>query len=555
MGGILGINELKEQIKSLNDKISKDNDNYEREIKAIKDQYQNDFEKKIKDAILKKEESKSKDEEQNRIDAQKNFESKKEELINNLINQFESEFKVNENNFCKNEIEQIDVGKIDELLNNLTACEDLDSKIKNIIINYTQTYSEENSEKIINHINILLIGSSGVGKTTLINALLNKELPTSNSDPCTKGEPIYYESVGDNNFLRLADSQGIQKSSHGIEAVIDSTKKFVLNQLKTNDPDKFVHCIWYCLNGPRFEDAEILYIKSLANLYGNSKLPVIVVYTRAIEDDLIQGIKDKINKLHLNLGFIDVIAKELKCCGMTLQTKNLDNLKQLSIDKAADAIRSSCYTFLKKKISDYVKNNLQKQKDKIKEHIKKTIHEKIEILTCGNELLNTINIIAEVIMDIIKIYISEENTGAAFTSQGSNYVSEFLVYIFQETMKSFTDALLNIINEKSTNYSQQLISLVLKISKQYNVNIYDDNLEENFKKRLQKDLLDRIEMTAQLFCMKNTAKFITKILNEKIESFIENKYRKNLESEDIDIAFLGEAMKKFVDFDKKLTPQ
>ena len=53
-------------------------------------------------------------------------------------------------------------------------------------------------------------------------------------------------------------------------------------------------------------------------------------------------------------------------------------------------------------------------------------------------------------MDIIKIYISEENTGAAFTSQGSNYVTEFLVYIFQETMKSFKGALLNIINEKST---------------------------------------------------------------------------------------------------------
>ena len=378
-------------------------------------------------------------------------------------------------------------------------------------------------------------------------------LPTSNCEPCTKGEPEYKESSGDNNFLRLADSEGIDKEK-GIDSVIQSTKNFVLKQLNNNEPDKFVHCIWYCINGPRFEDVEINNIIKISNLYGNSRLPVIVVYTQALQNEHVKGIKEKINKLHLNLGFIDIVAKNIEVGPFNIPPTNLDNLKQLSIDKAADAIRSSCYTFLQKNISDYVKDNLQNQKNKIRDHISSKIKEKIDELTCGIDISYIINIIAEIILEIIKIYTSEENTGAPMTPQGSALVTEFLDNIFKETMNSLKKNLPNFIKEKVEYFTKDLISLILRISKQYSVNLYQNNFEEDLKTQLKEGVFDRIKIKYESYCLKNTAKFITKIVNEKMGTFIENKYRKILESEDIEMAFIGEAMKKFVEFDKKITP-
>lgn len=48
-------------------------------------------------------------------------------------------------------------------------------------------------------------------------------------------------------FLRLVDSRGIEKDSYGVVQVVNSTVNFINNQLKTKDPDKFIYCIWYCL--------------------------------------------------------------------------------------------------------------------------------------------------------------------------------------------------------------------------------------------------------------------------------------------------------------------
>ena len=172
MGGLLGINELKEQIKNLENKITKDNEKYQKDIQTLKEKYEKEAKDKIKTEV-NPELNEIKVEQQNLKNAENEFKTEKQKLIDNLINKIETEIKTDENNFFKNEIEKLDFGKIDNLLNNLETCEDLDSKINNIIRNYTQTYSEQNNEKTINHLNILLIGNSGAGKTTLINTLLN----------------------------------------------------------------------------------------------------------------------------------------------------------------------------------------------------------------------------------------------------------------------------------------------------------------------------------------------------------------------------------------------
>ena len=75
------------------------------------------------------------------------------------------------------------------------------------------------------------------------------------------------------------------------------------------DPDKFIHCIWYCIDGnsSRVEKEEEDAIKELKDIYENKKLPVIFVLTKSYDEQgkLIQYL----NSLGIN-NIVPVLAKK-----------------------------------------------------------------------------------------------------------------------------------------------------------------------------------------------------------------------------------------------------
>ena len=68
------------------------------------------------------------------------------------------------------------------------------------------------------------------------------------AEPSAMGKPKYFDSIKI-NFLKLGYSKGIEKESYDIESVIKDIKNFIEAQLLTKNPERYIHCIWYCIPG------------------------------------------------------------------------------------------------------------------------------------------------------------------------------------------------------------------------------------------------------------------------------------------------------------------
>jgi len=185
--------------------------------------------------------------------------------------------------------------------------------------NYKQFVEEtfnrvKKENKDLKKVNFLVVGKSGVGKSTLINTVFGEEMVhTGVGKPVTNQISL----IEQNDFpVRIYDTVGFEigSLSFDIKGVVKKLKRNPVQQLikkvqATESQEDDIHVVWYVISGSgsRIEEAEISFIKWIVE----QKIPVILVLTKSYDLTEAKLLKKQIEKIVFDAkGIILVLAKE-----------------------------------------------------------------------------------------------------------------------------------------------------------------------------------------------------------------------------------------------------
>lgn len=189
--------------------------------------------------------------------------------------------------------------------------------------------------------NIMVAGITGVGKSTLLNAVFGSEVAATG-----KGRPVTeqideYQST--DIPIHIWDTVGLELDSEKTKKSINAIRKTIARKAESKDQFDRIHAIWYCINSSshRYQGAELDFIKNLYSI----GVPFIIVLTQCTaEPDEINAFEEQIREINTSMGMSDievvqVCAQDFKMRGVTIEAFGLDVLVDTTLKRLPDFIK------------------------------------------------------------------------------------------------------------------------------------------------------------------------------------------------------------------------
>ena len=538
--------------KQIQDKCKKQKDQID-ELEKTNEELKRRYEERLKEEQAKREKKEKEERE---------FQNKKmvalEDMNNSLkkmqekeIGLAEKEFNELSRNWCVDEIKEIDLEKIiKNCYDDLIKSENIENLIKENVKQLIKVLIKENE---IKHLNLQVIGKTGVGKSTLLNAIFREKLAEEKKgQPCTMETKCYESKKYD--FIRIYDTRGIEISEDfNIDTVFNETLKEIKKKCEENEPDDLIHCLLYCFTGTRFERDEAKILVKLRKTYEGKKLPIILVLTQDMgeenddddddEDNKKNGdgnkeLIDSINKIieekcgetlsdrPQDITLVKVLAKKKKIQGFTVKPKGLDILIKKCLEKGEYSSKFACLSAIKisaeKKVNeDYkkIKKDILVEKDRF-----------FDILFEKKLFEN----IFEDIIEKIFITFSLMSHRELVTREAFDYIKKVNEKIIKLVLEK-EDRIFRVFIEKKSNYiANILMNEQTFVEKKYDFgfgsNIKDSN---EFSYIITRELKEKLEKTSKINAIKNAAQIISLNIIDSFMNYFIVAYLKEIKSDEI----------------------
>lgn len=453
---------------------------------------------------------------------------------NFVLKECEEEFNRIKDIFCVKDINNMDISdEIEDLFLNLYKNEKIKDILLKGILNKIKSFNFNNQIKCYN---IQIIGNTGVGKSTLINVLLREKVAKTTIGSVGTLETKEYTSKRF-PFIKFIDTRGTElDSANDIIKVKDNTLRYIEEKLSEKDPNKTIHCLFYCITGNRFEGIVEQVLLELRKKYKQGNLPIIIVYTQNndielfkqmeiyIKESLKKNADTEISDKEEDINLVGVLAEKKNNIinGETLKpTKpfGLDKLLTFLKIKAKRAFQIATINMIKKYCLDNAVLLLENASNELLKSMNNFLSKENDINT----------ILYNILKNIFKKYIPKKDFNLSTISEES----------IKETLKILTEKI-NEVQKKNldTFTSEASEKIGTQIDKtQYNVicqntGVALNNLKEygQHKKEGKDELMKKLEAKSKFYATKNFAKKLYEksalkfkmLLKDNIISIIEN---------------------------------
>jgi uncharacterized protein (DUF697 family)/predicted GTPase len=190
------------------------------------------------------------------------------------------------------------------------------------------------AEKELGHVNVLIVGRSGVGKSTLINSMFQGNFAaTGQGRPVTDAtREIRKPGVP----LSIFDTRGFELAA--FPEIMEDLRKFIDDRRNETDVKRHIHIAWLCImeDSRRVELVETAFAKMLSDF----PIPVVIVITKAQRDG---GFKAEVQRLIPQAANVIRVRaiKDVDDDGHVKEPMNLKDLVNLTVNLLPEGQKSA----------------------------------------------------------------------------------------------------------------------------------------------------------------------------------------------------------------------
>lgn len=262
-------------------------------------------------------------------------------------------------------------------------------ELKYHLLNFLQEIQEiliGDQNKIIPK--VLVLGRTGVGKSSFINYFLGSEMANSGvGQPMTQEMFTSYEYRNSDNFeIQIVDTKGIEvKDAHEYVPKLTSN---IIEKCTSKNPNDWYHTIFYCtsINNRRFEDFEIKLINDLSK---NTNQNIHIILTHFTEnsssnaDEIEKYIRSKLENNHY--------TKFYRVCSVSKNTRGGKKIEPYGREIIIDNVFKSFIEDIAKKISyEYIQEHYYIYKN-ISNNLKQDLYKAIKNDLCTDSFFKQLN--------------------------------------------------------------------------------------------------------------------------------------------------------------------